>query len=57
MLSEKMTAELNKQIQYELYSGHLYLAMAAYCDSNDLGGFANFEISLLESFCLILYNT
>lgn len=44
MLSEKMAAELNKQIQYELYSGHLYLAMAAYCDSKDLEGFSNFFI-------------
>jgi ferritin len=44
MLSEKMAAELNKQVQYELYSGHLYLAMAAYCDSKDLEGFANFFI-------------
>ncbi len=44
MLSNKMAAELNKQIQYELYSGHLYIAMAAYCDSKDLAGFANFFI-------------
>jgi ferritin len=44
VLSENMAGELNKQIQAELYSGHLYLAMAAYCNSLDLDGFANFFI-------------
>lgn len=44
MLSKKMTNELNKQIQYELYSGHLYVALAAYCSSIDLDGFANFFV-------------
>jgi ferritin len=44
MLSEKMTNALNDQIRYELYSGHLYLALAAFCDSRDMEGFANFFI-------------
>lgn len=42
MLSEKLINEINAQIKYEFYSAHLYLAMAAYCDSEDLPGFANF---------------
>ncbi len=44
MVSEKMVEELNVQIKMELYSGHLYLAMAAYCASIDFDGFANFFI-------------
>lgn len=42
MISEKLVNELNEQIKYELFSSHLYLAMAAYCASEDLDGFANF---------------
>lgn len=42
MLSEKLLDELNLQIKYELYSAHYYLSMAAYCESEDLSGFANF---------------
>lgn len=42
MLSERLLNELNKQIKYELYSAHYYLAMAAYCADQDLDGFANF---------------
>ena len=30
MLKETMAAALNEQIKWELYSGYLYLAMAAY---------------------------
>jgi len=44
MLSEKMINQINDQIKNELYSGHLYLSMAAYCSSIDLDGFANFFI-------------
>ncbi len=44
MISEKMAAKINEQIKNELYSGHLYLAMAAYCSSVDWEGFANFFI-------------
>ncbi len=40
MLSEKMQAELNKQINAELYSAYLYLAMSAYFESEDLPGMA-----------------
>ena len=44
MLSEKLTDKLNEQIKNELYSGHLYLSMAAYCASIDLDGFTNFFV-------------
>ncbi len=42
MLSEKLLEELNLQIKHELYSAHYYLAMAAYCEGEDLSGFSNF---------------
>lgn len=42
MLSKKLLDEINEQIKYEFYSSHLYLAMASYCYSIDLDGFANF---------------
>lgn len=42
MISEKLVNEINEQIKYEFFSAHLYLAMAAYCASEDLMGFANF---------------
>jgi len=44
MISEKMAAQINEQIKHELYSGHLYLSMAAFCSSIDMDGFANFFI-------------
>ncbi len=44
MISEKMIEKFNEQIQHELFSGHLYLSMAAYCSSIDLDGFGNFFI-------------
>lgn len=42
MFSKRMLNELNGQLQYEFYSEHIYLAMAGYCHSQDLDGFANF---------------
>ena len=42
MLSEKLENALNDQINFEFYSAHIYLSMAAYCLSLDLDGFANF---------------
>ena len=42
MLSEKLVEVLNKQINYEFYSEHVYLAMSSYCAEQDLDGFANF---------------
>ena len=42
MLSEKLENALNDQINFEFYSAHIYLSMAAYCLGMDLDGFANF---------------
>lgn len=42
MVSEKLLKALNDQMNYEYYSEYVYLAMAAYCESEDLKGFANF---------------
>ncbi|NLJ99600.1 MAG: ferritin [Tissierellia bacterium] len=44
MASEKLLKELNDQFNFELLSGYYYMAMAAYCESEDLSGFANFFI-------------
>ena len=41
MLKEKMRETLNKQVNWELYSAYLYLSMAAYFESVNLRGFAN----------------
>lgn len=41
MLDEKMRESLNFQLNRELYSGYLYLAMAAYFEDQDLPGFGN----------------
>ena len=41
MLSAKMQAALNAQINAEYYSSYLYLAMAAYAESINLRGFAH----------------
>ena len=42
MLSEKFIEMLNEQIRFEMESAHYYMAMAAYCDFEDLPGFAHF---------------
>ena len=41
MLSERMLNALNRQVNAELYSSYLYLSMAAYFESINLKGFAN----------------
>lgn len=41
MVNEKMEAALNEQLNAEVYSGYLYLSMAAYFEDIDLAGFAN----------------
>lgn len=41
MVNEKMEAALNAQLNAEVYSGYLYLSMAAYFEDIDLAGFAN----------------
>jgi len=40
MLSKKMEKALNEQINAELYSAYLYLAMSAWFESQNLPGFA-----------------
>ena len=41
MISEKIQRVLNEQINAEFYSAYLYLSMAAFFESQNLGGFAN----------------
>ena len=41
MLSENITQALNDQLNFEIYSANIYLSMAAYFDSLNLTGFAN----------------
>jgi ferritin len=41
MINEKVRESFNKQITAELYSSYLYLSMAAYFESMNLPGFAN----------------
>ena len=41
MISKKMEKALNRQINAELYSSYLYLAMAAHAESKNLRGMAN----------------
>ena len=42
MLSKSLENAINDQVTFEFYSSYTYLAMAAYCESIDLSGFANF---------------
>jgi len=41
MISKKMQDALNDQVAFEFHSAHIYLAMAAYLESIDLPGCAN----------------
>lgn len=41
MISQKMQDAVNRQIQAEMYSSNLYLAMAAWCASLNMNGFAH----------------
>lgn len=41
MINEKMNAALNKQVNAEMYSAYLYLAMQAYFQKLNLKGFVN----------------
>lgn len=44
MISKKMEKAFNDQINAELYSEYLYLAMSAYCETIDLPGFASWML-------------
>ena len=49
MMNEKMAKAINKQINAELYSSYLYLAMAAYFQSINLKGSSNWmKVQALE---------
>ena len=41
MLSKDIEAAINSQIRNEYYSSYLYLSMAAYCETLNYSGFAN----------------
>jgi len=41
MINKRLEEVINQQINAELYSAYLYLAMAAHCESVNLPGFAN----------------
>jgi ferritin len=45
MLGKKIEEAFNEQINWELYSGYLYLAMSAYFQSVNLNGFAKWMYS------------
>ena len=44
MLSKKLSEAINDQMNFEFYSGHVYVAMAAWCAANDLPGFSNWFV-------------
>ena len=59
MLKEKIEKMINDQMNFEFYSSYIYMAMAAYCDSIDLTGFAHwFKIQVQEEMYLAtkMYN-
>jgi ferritin len=43
-----LSQALNEQMNFEFYSAQVYLAMAGYCSSESLDGFANFFIVQAE---------
>jgi ferritin len=40
-MNERLEKMINDQMNFEMYSAYIYMAMAAYCDSIDLQGFAH----------------
>lgn len=48
ILSEKLLNKLNEQVTHEFHAAHLYVSMAAYCDSIDLDGCSNFFLMQAE---------
>lgn len=50
-MNKKLATEMNKQIQEELSSAYIYLAMSAYFEAKNLKGFANwYYIQAQEEF-------
>ncbi len=59
MITKTMEKALNDQINAEFYSGYLYLSMAAYFESINLAGFANWmRVQTQEELAhgMIMYN-
>lgn len=49
MLSKNLESAINEQLNFEIYSAHIYLAMSAYCSDLGLSGFENwFQIQYQE---------
>lgn len=48
MMNDTLSEALNEQLNFEFYSAHVYLAIAAYCSGESLDGFANFFIVQAE---------
>lgn len=48
MLSDKLHQALNEQMNFEFFSAHTYLAMAAYATAQNYDGFANFYLMQAE---------
>ena len=48
MMNVTLSEAVNDQLNFELYSAHVYLAIAAYCSAESLDGFANFFIVQAE---------
>ncbi len=48
MLSKKLEKALNDQMNFEIYSAHIYLAMAGYCSEIGLNGFENWFLTQYE---------
>ncbi|WP_340023366.1 ferritin [Paenibacillus sp. FSL K6-1096] len=47
-MKDQLMNTLNEQMNFEFYSAHVYLAMAAYCSGESLDGFANFFLVQAE---------
>ncbi len=48
MLSKKLLDALNDQMNFEIYSAHIYLSMAGYCSDLGLSGFENWFLVQYE---------
>ncbi len=48
MLGKKLEEMLNDQMNFEIYSAHIYLAMAGYCSEIGLSGFENWFLIQYE---------
>ena len=59
MISEKLQAAINAQINAEMWSAYLYLSMSAYCQDSGLPGMANWyaiQFKEEQDHAMILFN-